>query len=81
MTKAEGATRTYTCGACKREFKTRRSFYVCDRCAAITCKGCLGRGCEPVHRDKLNTYSHLVDSIPALRLAGFDMKKWRSPRD
>lgn len=63
----------YTCRACAREFKTRRSFYVCVRCASITCKRCIGRGCVSSCRGVTGAYARLIDALPRLRELGYDM--------
>lgn len=64
----------YKCGACRREFKTRRAFWVCAECAAVTCKKCIGRGCN--HRGVPKVFDHLLRALPELKAAGYDMSKW-----
>jgi hypothetical protein len=65
----------YICSVCGHKYKTRRWFYVCTVCAAITCKRCIGKGCD-THRDIVVTFSPLLLEIDRLKEVGFDMRNF-----
>jgi hypothetical protein len=67
----------YKCTVCYRKFKTRRMFYICTYCTAITCKACIGKACNSWEKDIAREYLPLVGQIKRLENLGFDMKVWK----
>jgi hypothetical protein len=70
--------KSYICGACGSAKKTRRCFYVCDKCAAITCKKCVGRGCDPSShsREEVKSFTPLMGAFKQLKDIGYIMSDW-----
>ena len=69
----------YVCGVCGKRYKTRRMFYVCSYCTAVTCKLCVGKGCNTWEREeaKDRKFLSLVGQIGRLEVLGFDMGEWK----
>jgi hypothetical protein len=74
--KPNQAKKMFKCGVCKREFKTRRTFYVCSYCTAITCTKCVGQGCTPEESGRVKHFVPLIGVISNLKSLGYEMKAW-----